>query len=105
MAYTQRPNSGSMFKNAEKDPGNPAHEKWADYEGSVQVNGQEFYISAWIKRPENKKPFLSLAFKPKGQQRQQPAQNQQQRPAVRKPAPPAPDPDLDPMDENGDYKF
>lgn len=102
MAYTQRPNSGSLFKNQDKDPGNVQHEKWADYEGTAQINGQEFFVNAWIKRPEGKKTFLSLAFKSKGQPRQQSAEAQQ-RPPARKPAPPRdPDPNDNPDPDYGD---
>jgi hypothetical protein len=29
------------------------------------VDGVELWVSAWVKRAEGKKPFLSLAVKPK----------------------------------------
>lgn len=69
MAYEQRPNSGTLFKNKKKQPG----DRQPDYRGDCEVNGFPMEISAWIKDGRNGGKFMSLAFKPK-QDRQQPEQ-------------------------------
>jgi hypothetical protein len=67
MAYEQRPNSGSLFKNNRKEK--PTH---PDYRGDCLLNGQVLEISAWIKETRSGGKFMSLAFKPK--QERQPQQ-------------------------------
>lgn len=60
MAFEQRDNSGSLFKNAEKEQ--PNH---ADYTGSIKVAGADYYLNAWIKQSKGGKPYMSLSAKPK----------------------------------------
>lgn len=57
MAYELKNLQGSLFKNDRKET-----EKQPDYNGSCMIGGLEFWISAWIKRQEGKKTFMSLAF-------------------------------------------
>lgn len=71
MAYEQRDNSGSLFKNDKKQDG----DNKPNYTGSVMINGVEMWISAWLKDGQNGK-WMSLSFKPKEQQRQQQTANQ-----------------------------
>ena len=85
MAYEQRDNSGSLFKNDRKEK-----ETHPDYKGSCMVGGVEMWMSAWLKTSGNGTKFMSFSFQPKEQQ-QAPAR---QAPARQAPAPQA-DPDFD----------
>lgn len=61
MAYEQKPGQGSIFKNDKKEqPNHP------DYKGTmVTPDGVECWVSAWVKRPDGKQPFMSLSIQPK----------------------------------------
>ncbi len=63
-------NSGVLFKNENKTT-----EKHPDYKGQVNVGGQEFWLSAWIKTGAKGK-FMSLSVTPKEQPQQAPARRQ-----------------------------
>lgn len=56
MAYEQRDNSGSLFRNDKGD--NP---KRPDYTGNAMVDGQMKRMSAWLKDGAKGK-FLSVVF-------------------------------------------
>lgn len=62
MAYEQRDDSGSLFKNDRKE-----NESQADYTGSAMLAGVEYWMSAWIKNKDDpsKKTFMSFSFKRK----------------------------------------
>ena len=62
----QRDNSGVLFKNDKKETSNHP-----DYQGNIRVNGQEYWLSAWIKEGKNGK-FMGLALSPKEEQGQAP---------------------------------
>ena len=68
MAYEQRDNSGSLFKNERR--ASPTH---ADYTGTIMVAGVTYWLNAWIKDGQKGK-FMSLSVKPKDQPRQEPRQ-------------------------------
>jgi len=74
-------NRGVLFKNDRKEK-----DTHPDYKGSVDVDGTEFWLSAWIKDGKNGK-FMSLSIKPKEEQRApesraaKPPQRQQPAPA------------------------
>jgi hypothetical protein len=59
MAYDNT-NRGVLFKNTDKE--NPKH---ADYNGNLNVDGQEFWLNAWIKESKAGVKFLSVSVKPK----------------------------------------
>jgi len=52
-------NRGVLFKNDRKES-----DKHPDYRGQINVNGEEFWLSAWIKSSEKGK-FMSLSVQPK----------------------------------------
>jgi hypothetical protein len=75
MAYEQRDNSGSLFKNERKDK-----DSHPDYTGNGMIDGKGYWFSAWIKKDRNGKPFMSLSFKPK---EDQPVQREQRQAPAR----------------------
>ncbi len=66
MAFEKRDNSGSLFRNEKKtDPDS----KLPDYTGNIMVNGQEFWLSGWLKVAKGSgKKYFSVAVTPKDQQ-------------------------------------
>lgn len=68
-----KPNTGSLFKNDRKDK-----DTSPDYKGTVNIDGREMYIRAWLKTSKKGIKFMSLSFTPKqaqGQGRQPERQN------------------------------
>lgn len=63
MAYEQRDNSGSTFKNDKK-----ASDKHPDYKGSAMIGGVEYWVSTWCKTSQNGGKFFSHSFTPKEKQ-------------------------------------
>lgn len=62
MEQYDNTNRGSLFKNDKKE-----QDSHADYNGSINIEGKEFWLNAWVK--ESKKDgrkFFSLSVKKKG---------------------------------------
>jgi hypothetical protein len=60
MAYEQRDNSGSLFKNDRK-----TSESHPNAKGSAMIDGVEYWVSAWTKKDKNGNAWQSLSFEPK----------------------------------------
>lgn len=56
MAYTQKPNSGVLFKNTKK-----TSDKHPDWNGTAMIDGKEYKLSTWIKEGKKGK-FFSISF-------------------------------------------
>lgn len=78
MSNYDNTNSGALFKNDEKTPEKP---NWPDYNGSINVEGKEFWLKAWIKKSKGGKTYMSLSVEGK-----QEKQNRQQRASAPEPA-------------------
>lgn len=53
---------GALFKNNKR-----TNEKQPEYTGNCEINGQEFWVSAWIRESSNGNKFFSMAYTPKEQ--------------------------------------
>lgn len=75
-------NRGAAFRNSEKGP--EGTEKWADFKGSINIEGEEYWLDCWKKLIQNGdragETMLSFSVKPKDQkpQRGQRPQRRQQ---------------------------
>ncbi len=57
--------TGVLFKNNEKREG----KRDADYRGQCEIDGQKFWLNAWIKSSKAGDKFMSLSFKAQEQRR------------------------------------
>jgi len=53
---------GALFKNNKR-----TNDKQPEYTGNCEINGQEFWVSAWIKESQNGTKFFSMSYTPKEQ--------------------------------------
>jgi hypothetical protein len=58
----KRDNSGVLFKNDKKE-----NDRAPDYKGNIMVDGNEYWLSAWIKEGKTGK-FMGLAVSPRDAQ-------------------------------------
>lgn len=64
MEYDNR-NSGALFvEETKKTATHP------DFNGTLDVNGVEYWISGWKKKSKGGKKFISLSIKPKNEKQQ-----------------------------------
>ncbi len=66
MSYDNT-NSGAVFVNDRK-----SNDSQPDRKGSINIEGREFWLSGWLKKDKNGKPFLSLKATPKDEQKPAP---------------------------------
>lgn len=67
-------NRGMLMRNENKTADNHP-----DYSGSINVDGTEYWLSAWVKESKKTgKKFFSMSVKPKEQQKQAKAKPQNQ---------------------------
>lgn len=59
MAYEQKDNSGTLFKNDKREKETHPHAK-----GTALIDGVEYWVSAWTKEGANGR-FQSLSFQKK----------------------------------------
>ena len=53
-------NRGALFRNNRKE-----QDSHPDHTGSINIDGKEYYLNAWIKTSQNGNKFFSLSVKPK----------------------------------------
>lgn len=79
MADFDNTNSGALFTNDRKQD-----ENHPDLNGTINIEGKEYWLSGWKKKSKAGKAFLSLSARPKDEQAKGAA-----KPSGRKPAPQA----------------
>lgn len=57
MAFEQKENSGSLFKNDRREKDTHPHAK-----GSALIGGVEYWVSAWTKESREGQKYQSLSF-------------------------------------------
>lgn len=65
-------NTGALFRNNKG-----GNDKRPDYTGTINVNGTEFWLSAWIKESKAGMKYMQLSVQPKEARGRQEPQRQQ----------------------------
>ena len=63
-----RDNSGVLFKSDKRE-----NERAPHYRGNITVNGQDYWLSAWVKEGKSGK-FMGLAVSPKEEYKAKPSE-------------------------------
>lgn len=69
MADFDNTNRGSLFKNEKK-----TEEKHPDLNGSINIEGKDYWISGWSKVSKGRQKFISLSVREKQEQTRQSSQ-------------------------------
>jgi hypothetical protein len=67
MAYEVKPNTGSLFKNDKMK-----NEKSPTYTGTVNIDGVDYWQSAWVNETKDGKKYFSQKFNRKDPPAEQP---------------------------------
>lgn len=86
--YETKEMTGSLLQNQKRPD-----KQDADYTGSVKIDGKEYWCNLWKGETKDKKPRLSLSFRPKVASPNKAAENDPMRSAYRY------------SDDNGDAPF
>ena len=60
MSDFDNTNRGALFRNNDK-----TEEKHPDYRGNINVDGTEYWLSAWLKTSKQGMKYFSITIKPK----------------------------------------
>ena len=66
MAFEQRDNSGSLFKNDKREKDTHPNAR-----GRAKIGGVDYFVDAWTKEAKDGTRYQSLSFKPVEAKRQQ----------------------------------
>jgi len=59
MAYSHKENNGSLFKNENKEK-----DSQPDYNGTINISGKLYRISAWVNEAQTGKKYFGLKVSP-----------------------------------------
>jgi hypothetical protein len=71
MSDYDNTNKGALFQAKEKKT-----DKHPDYDGSINIDGKDFWLAGWRKTSKNGNQFLSLSIKPKDGTSARPGQSE-----------------------------
>jgi len=57
--YQNKPNKGVLFRNSKRKT-----DKHPEYAGSINVNGQEFFLNAWVNESKKGDKYFSMSVVP-----------------------------------------